>query len=322
MRIGENPEKNRLTKILYKKHRVIIPVYIPDDEETYFNELFSVFKESINSLLKTTSSKNTLITIINNNCKEEVTIFIDKLLSNKKIDKHVKLSVNYGKVYTILSEARASYEDYITIADADVFYFSNWESEVFNVFKAFGKAGVVAPLPAPQGALHNNVSLFGNFFNKPKRANVVDTNSFELFEKGTNNPKIFNNKMYKWKEKQYFLEKDGVKACVGSGHFIATYKNVFKYFPSKKPKFVFRQGDEDEFLDSQFDKLGYYRLSTVKAYAYHLGNTIPNWVKEYKFKKENLNSLRPNALKNNNSSKLKYLIKKFVFKLLKKFKMI
>lgn len=43
MRIGNNLEKKRLNKILYKKHRVIIPVYIPNDKNAYFDDLFEVF---------------------------------------------------------------------------------------------------------------------------------------------------------------------------------------------------------------------------------------------------------------------------------------
>ena len=109
MRIGVNPEKKKLNKLHYKKHRVIIPVYISEVGEIYFSNLFKVFKASINSLLQTISEDYTAITIINNACKSEVTDYLDNLLAEKKIDKHVKLVSNYGKVYTVISEARASY---------------------------------------------------------------------------------------------------------------------------------------------------------------------------------------------------------------------
>jgi hypothetical protein len=322
MRIGSNPEKDKFKKIHYKKHRVIIPVYIPNDEDSYFKDLFDVFKESISSLLKTISSNTTAITIINNSCKEEVTTFIDGLLAEKKIDKHVKLASNYGKVYTILSEARGAYEDYITIADADVFYFNEWEKEVFEIFSTSKKVGVVSPVPAPHLALYNNVSLFGSLFRKTKMANVVDLESFVLFEQGTNNPKIFQDRKHVWKEKQYYIENNGIMACVGCGHFIATYKNVFKKFPFIKPKFVFKNGAEDQFLDSQFDKLGYYRLSTLKAFAYHLGTTKPDWIKEFNFNKHAKSSYNITSYKELKSNALVFRLKKQVFRVLKKVKMI
>lgn len=321
MRIGANPEKKKGIRLHYKKHRVIIPVYIPDVEDAYFMNLFNVFKISMESLLETISTE-TLVTIINNDCKNEVSDYINKLLDEKKIDKHIKLAKNYGKVYTAVAEARASYEDYITIADADVFYFSNWENEVFKIFNTFKYAGVVAPLPAPHGALYNNVSLFGKVYNQAKMGNVVDPKSFELFEKGTNNPNIFQDRKHKWKEKQYYLEKSGIKACVGSGHFVATYKNVFKSFPDLKPEHVFRVGDVELFLDVQFDKLGYYRLSSLKANVYHLGNTIPDWIKKINIKQKEISILIQKPIKLPSQFKGKYYFKKLLFKFLKKYKLI
>lgn len=108
MRIGVNPEKKKFGEIIYKKHRVIIPVYIPNSNEKYFDNLLSVFKTSINSLIQTIQHNDTNITIINNDCKKQVTDFIDDLIDENKIDKHVKLSSNYGKIYTILSEVKTN----------------------------------------------------------------------------------------------------------------------------------------------------------------------------------------------------------------------
>ncbi|MEI6864477.1 glycosyltransferase family A protein [Flavicella sp.] len=320
MRIGVNPEKNKNSQIQYKKHRIIIPVYIPESDDAYFMNLLAVFKVSMNSLLNTIDINNTLITVINNNCKKEVTKYVNSLLSEGLIDKHVIYKENYGKVFTILSEARASYEDFITIADADVFYFNEWENKVFEVFRNFEKAGVVAPLPSPHAALYNNVSLFGCLWGRPKMKNVVDSDSFKLFEEGTNNSKIFQDRKYNWKEKQYYLEHNSIKTCVGSGHFIATYRNIFKQIAILKPKYVFKQADENKHLDQPFDLLGLCRLSTLTTNAYHLGNTIPNWVKNYVFNNEKV------RIPISNNKKIKnfniYFFKLYIFKFLKVYKLI
>lgn len=282
MRIGKNPEKKIYKEILYKPHRIIIPVYIPESKEEYFNNLFSVLKTSINSLLKTTNETQTNITIISNNSKKEVTDYIDGLLYSKKIDKHVKLAKNYGKVYTILSEAKASYEQFITIADADVFYFSNWLNSTIQVFKNYKKAGVVAPLPMPQLAYYSNYSLFFNNLHRVKKGKVVLDKDILLFEKSINS-KISLEKN-NWFRNQLYLNKKKYKVCIGAGHFIATYrKEVLHNIKLKKTKFVFEDGAERFYLDDPIDKLGYYRLSTIKTFAYHLGNNIPNWINEYKF---------------------------------------
>lgn len=113
MRIGENPEKQKSKKLSYKLFRVIIPVYIPNEESEYFKNAFFVFKKSIYSLLSTIDLENTNITIINNNCNAETTDFINPLLDSKDIDRHVHCKENYGKIQTILQEARGCCEDYI-----------------------------------------------------------------------------------------------------------------------------------------------------------------------------------------------------------------
>ena len=282
MRIGVNPEKNNYNSINYKTHRIIIPVYIPNSKDEYFNNLFSVFKTSLNSLIKTTDIKETNITIINNNCREEVTEYIDDLLKEKVIDKHVQLASNYGKIYTILAEARASYEQLITIADADVFYFSNWLLETKTIFKEFKNAGVVAPLPMPQLAFYSNHSLFFSNFFKIKKGKIILEDDLLLFEESVGS-KILIEKN-NWFKNQLYLEKNTVKSCIGAGHFIATYrKEVLDKISIVKPIYVFENGGERFHLDAPIDQLGYYRLSTIKTFVYHLGNTIPKWAEEYHF---------------------------------------
>jgi hypothetical protein len=320
MRIGVNPEKKRLGKIIYKKHRVIIPVYIPNSNEKYFDNLLSVFKVSINSLIKTTQQNDTNITIINNDCKKEVTDFIDDLINENKIDKHVKLSSNYGKVYTILSEVKASYEQLITIADADVFYYSGWLENTIEVFNNFDRAGVVAPLPMPQLAFYANSSLFFNKIFKIKKGKIIQDEDLQLFEKSINSK--ISIKKNNWYQNQLFLEKNEKQVCVGAGHFIATYRKVvLDKIKVERPIYVFEDGAESYHLDIPIDKLGYYRLSTVKSFVYHLGNTIPKWVEEYNFSEVKLTKI---TNINNKFSKtyFPYKIKEIISKIYRKFTII
>ena len=316
MRIGTNPEKNKGSKITYKQHRIIIPVYIPDFNDEFYKTLIDVFKLSIHSLINTIDTNNTAITIINNNCNIKVTEYIDTLLTEKKIDKHVKMGINYGKVYTIISEAKASYEDLITLADADVLYFNNWDKEVLKIHTNFKKVGVVSPLPTPQLAFYSNFSLFADNFFKIKKGSIVVEKSFDLFEEGISNNEIFTGKR-NWKKSQLYLEKNKIKACIGAGHFIATYKaDILRNLPFKKPVFVFKSGDEYDFLDLPIDKMGYYRLSLTDAYVYHLGNKIPLWAKKIKFSNSK-KLIMP--IFNLPKSYVPFVIRKGIFRFLKNF---
>ena len=47
MRIGVNPEKLKNAEIKYWKHRIIIPVYIPNIYEDYYANAFQVLKKCI-----------------------------------------------------------------------------------------------------------------------------------------------------------------------------------------------------------------------------------------------------------------------------------
>jgi len=294
MRIGKNPEKETYREIDYKQHRIIIPVYIPETNQEYFKGLFEVLKMSLNSLFLTINRERTAITIINNACKIEVSIYLNELLVNNKIDKLVILSKNLGKVGTVISEAKASLETLITIADADVFYFNNWESEVVKIFNTFPNTGVVAPLPMPNLTFYHNTSLWLTLFYKITKQNIISDKSFKLFEEGIGNKTIFETKKTNWKKRQYILSKNEIKACSGAGHFIATYRReIFDKLPFKKPRYVFKDGDEEFFLDQPIDKLGFYRLSTIDAFVYHLGNNIPKWVLEYKHQtSENIQEIK------------------------------
>ncbi len=280
MRIGENPEKEKSKKIKYKFFRVIVPVYIPEEESEYFNNAFSVFKKSIYSLLNTIDAENTNITIINNNCKKEVTDYINLLLFNKDIDRHIHCKENYGKIQTILQEGRGCYEDFIAIIDSDVFFFSGWQNQVLSVFDSFKNVGVVGLTPDPNTAFYCNNSLLANEFLFVKKGKVVEDKELELFEAGINKENFFVTKTKNWKEKQFYLETKTTKAVVGAAHFASVYKKeIFNRLPFEKPIYVF-PGGELSFLDIPIDKLGYYRVSLLKAFVYHLGNSLPKWIDE------------------------------------------
>lgn len=302
MRIGINPEKEKLKKLKYRPFRVIIPIYIPEDNSGYFKNSFAVFEKAIYSLLNTIDTEKTNITIINNNCNKEVTDYINLLVSNKEIDRHVNCKENYGKMYTVLQEARGCYEDYIAIVDSDVFFFTDWQNEALSIFQNFKNVGVVGLTPDPNTAFYCNNSLFASEFLAVKKGKVVEDCELELFEEGINKRDFFVTQSKNWKQMQFYLEKNKVKAVIGAGHYASVYrKEIFKDLPFEKPIFVF-PGGELGFLDLPIDKLGYYRVSLLKAAVYHLGNSLPDWISEKKIYRS---QLKENFKK---SKKIKVLI--------------
>ena len=74
------------------------------------------------------------------------------------------------------------------------------------------------------------------------------------------------------------MEQDSdLKVLVGSGHFVATYKkDIFENIAS----FIGYKlgGDSETYLDRMPLFKDYWRVTTSGNYAYHMGNTIEDWM--------------------------------------------
>ena len=273
MRVGVNPEKLSPKKLEHKPHRVIIPVYIPNLSDDYYENQLDVLKLCLDSLLATTDKAATNITVINNNSCSEVTMLLEDYFSKGKIEKLVRLSENRGKVEPVLSEAMASFEEYITISDADVFFRCGWLSETVKLFQVDNKVGVVSPLPVPHlYGYCNDACISDNMCRgRLKWGKVVDTETLKEYEKS-----VGVNLLHQYYDRQCYFEKNSQKAILGATHMVATYKNFFKQVPFKKVPYVFKNSLEKEFVDSLAQRYGLWRVSTMQAYAYHMGNTFIN----------------------------------------------
>lgn len=280
MRIGINPEKFKEEKNKKMLHRVVVVFYIPNVEEEFYKESLSVLDVCLNSLVNTINFETTNITLINNNSSNNADIVVQKYLEANQIDKYVLYKENKGKVYAVLNEVRGIFEDFVTITDSDILFFDGWEYAVFDVFKNHPKAGVVSPYPCPYLTFYKNEYVFcsNTLKNNIEYGKFVADEDIEMYVKGTNMPYIIDRKAnYNWKEKQYIL-RSPAPAIIGAYHVVATYRtsqfrNVYDY-----PEMKFKNSYEENFMDCLANKNGMYRLSTIKSYMYHMGNTIDDFI--------------------------------------------
>ncbi|WP_167597903.1 glycosyltransferase family A protein [Leeuwenhoekiella sp. ZYFB001] len=319
MRNGVNPEKFKNEMLPVFMHRIVVPVYIPNLHDAYYRNQYEVFEKFLNRLIKTINPQTTAITLINNNSCEE----ISRLIENRRtaIDKLVRYHDNKGKVFPVLQEARAAAEAFITITDADVLFYEGWERAVFKVFALCPKAGVVAPLPSPALAFYENTAVFSDRYLTSGIAyqKVMSDADVELYLAGMGNDSLLNreNRKYSWKERQYVLKN--VNALIGCGHFVATYRNELFEGKKNQPLIKFKNGLEQEFIDSLSDEKGYYRLSTVKTYAYHMANNLDEHSRSFSLEKEN--KVSENLIQRASYSKrslLPWTLRKLAFKIIKR----
>tara|TARA_R110002033_G_scaffold34427_2_gene72102 strand:+ start:2082 stop:3098 length:1017 start_codon:yes stop_codon:yes gene_type:complete len=277
MRIGFNPNKD---KVLLKSdffHQVIVPVYIPHQED-YFKDSFQILKYCLTSLFKTSHSK-TYFTIVNNGSTKIVVDYLNNLFDEGKIQEVIHTS-SIGKLNAVLKGITGQQFQLITITDADVLFLNNWQNATYEVFEGFPKTGVVCPIPNSKMLRYytSNILWDNLFSNKIKFTHVQDRNSMKKFAES-----IGNTDLYKMVhlDKNLTISNKSLKALVGAGHVVATYNSIcFNSLKELYSKYSLGGNSEQLLLDKPAVDYGYWRLSTEKNYAFHMGNVMETWMKD------------------------------------------
>ncbi|QDO94176.1 glycosyltransferase family 2 protein [Formosa sediminum] len=275
MRVGKNPQRNKKINLDKYNHQVIIPVYIPNLEK-YYRQSFEIFKLSLNSLLKTVNNQTYITVICNGSCVEVEEYVLNQYLSGNIND--VIITSGIGKVNSILKGISGINLPLLTISDADVLFLNNWQQETYKVFDSFPRAGVVSPVPNPSQSFYYTENIYLNYMFSEKilKHPVVNKQALIRFAESIGALSLFEK--YYCKDYLILKGKNECKAVVGAGHFVATYKtSIFKYL-KRHTDYQLGGESEEEYLDKPPFLKGLFRLSTMDNYAYHLGNTVEDWM--------------------------------------------
>lgn len=277
MRQGFNPNKDKPQQASEFWHQVVVPVYIPNSED-YFKDSFDILKLCLESLKKTTH-KATYITVVNNGSGATVSDYLQAQLQSGVIHEVIH-SPNIGKINAILKGVVGHDFDLVTITDADVLFHEHWQKATYEIFEAFPQAGAVAPLSFPNFLKYFTGPVWTRFWlsKKLRFEDVSDPESLKAFADSINNEDYYKEAHL---QKQLILENNGVKAGVGSGHFVNTYRgSVFDPPAGKHSPFHLGGGSETKFVDAPVVQAGGFRLSTLKGHASHMGNTLAPWMQD------------------------------------------
>lgn len=277
MRIGMNPQKQENKITLHTNHRIIVVVYIPE-LTGYYQNILQVFQLCLESIIATKNNQ-CAITVVNNASCKEVFDFLDDGFRNEKIDCVIHHKENIGKIDAIIGAARGSREPLITMTDVDILFKEGWQENIENIFAKIKNVGSVSPIPVRKSLNYGTGSTLRKIlFHKVKFRLAPIPENFEDYNKYLQSinwtQEISNDKLWP------VVEKNGVKAILGSGHQVLTVRReiLFKTVPIS-PSLI-RVGGHSEFdyVDEPINKAGGMRLATYTNFAYHMGNTVEDWM--------------------------------------------
>ncbi|EAS19990.1 hypothetical protein BBFL7_02390 [Flavobacteria bacterium BBFL7] len=275
MRIGRSNTHDKKYEGNKAQHRVIVPLYIPHEED-YYKDSFKIFKACVLSLRKTTSA-GTPISVIANGCSPTIH---DKLLGLQNeglIDELLLETEQLGKVNSLRRVIGASDEPYVTITDGDVMFLKKWDLEVAAIFKNFPRATAVSPVPVFKtfNQFTSNIWLENLWTGKVEFKTPGDPEGLEKFANSIGWSYLNDEQ----KNTILTISNGTSQAIVGCSHFCTTYKREALLFAPQEPsEFLLSGNSEGVYLDIPTIKNDGYRLSCFKNHAYHLGNTWESWM--------------------------------------------
>lgn len=277
MRIGSNPQKSERKIILTTHHRIIIVVYIPNEEGFYENS-FEVFKTCLNSLILTINS-NAAITVVNNGSHRKVVDFLNLYLEEKKIDTLISHNSNIGKIDALIGAARGAREKYITLTDSDILFVTGWQENVEEIFAKFSNVGSVSPIPVRAALYFGTSSVLKQILlRRIKYKKTPIPENYDAYNKylGSINWNLETKVDNMWN----VVESNNCKANVGSGHQVLTINRdiLFKNVPTNPCLTLVGGTSENDYVDFPIDKSKKLRLATYHNYAFHMGNKLEDWM--------------------------------------------
>ena len=276
MRIGQNPEKAKEQKLVHKNHRVIVPVFIPE-ETGFFEHSYSVFLATMNSLFSTVGNE-TNITVIDNNSIDKVAAQCQDWQRVGKIDRFIQYGENRGKAEAVLAAARGSWEEFITVSDADILFKQGWVKQIAEAFSIVPKLGAIGLLTSPACTFRaSSTAVLDSMLSLRLRIGViVSDESIKEFciSTGLDGSKAEKEML---DTQQFYINVRGKKFLIGANHAAITYRrHIFFDSLDRKVEYPFRRQAKliKNHFDIPSDRMGYWRLSFQEPMAYHLGNTI------------------------------------------------
>ncbi|MFC4636286.1 glycosyltransferase family 2 protein [Dokdonia ponticola] len=277
MRKGINPQKNSEVTDSGHYHKVIVPVYIPHQED-YYKDAFSILKVCLETLTATVHGK-TLIAVADNGSCDAVIAYLQTLYVAGTIQELSVTRMNVGKVNSIYKTLAGDTYPLVTVSDADVYFYHGWQEAVERIYMNFENVGAVCPTPSSRSYGHMTQPVWLRYLwsKQLKFEKNPDPEGMISFGNSLGNPDFYNKVQL---EKTLVLRNNsGEKAVLGAGHYVATYRgDILKTNLQKATSHTLGAKMVQEYIDRPVYESGLYRLSTMRSYATHMGNVYEPWM--------------------------------------------
>ena len=181
MRIGVSDTKNVTTAAEIRRHRVILPIYIPR-LSGYFTDAIKILGMCLESLRLTAADKVS-VTLIANQCADTVMERLNGYFADGWIDQLVINNENRGRIDAVVSAASGAYEPLLTLSDSDVIFKAGWLDAIENLLATFPECGMASIVPHPGTAWHHTSATVLDALSKGElsMAKVVSDEDIDRF---------------------------------------------------------------------------------------------------------------------------------------------
>lgn len=272
-----NPQKQEKRVELKSNHRIVIVAFIPNLEGYYAN-VFEVFKLCIASANATKNSSCELTLVNNGSCKE-VTDYINSLYQSNEVNCAIHHRENIGKMDAMIGAARTAREEFVTLSDIDILFTKGWQEQVEDLFHSIPDVGSVSPISVRASHTYATFSSLQKIILKKVKFQYKVIN--ENFEPHNRFLESINwnkeeDKNLKWPVVSYGTKK----AILGSSHQVLTIRRelLFTHVPVAPSLTLVGNMSEYNYIDLPIDLSNKFRLATYNNFAYHMGNTVEDWM--------------------------------------------
>jgi glycosyltransferase involved in cell wall biosynthesis len=317
MRVGKNPYKHKSGKFTPATVGIVSLVYIPF-LNGYFEHSLEVLRVHLESLLLTKTGKSNLLVFDNGSC-EEVTDYLQGEHKRGLIDWLVLSNHNMSKVGAINWTFSVLENQYLAFTDSDVLFRPGWLEKCLELFKQFDKAGIVGAQPPFYDLLKEDFlspELIRQDENYQVDEMIPDQRWVMEYCSGLGLPEEECN-YYKTKPLLRVMPQSGEgEAWVGASHVLFLIpRELGKAILPLPVSGRLMPADERE-INRRPEDLGYWQLSTMDAYYYHMGNTLNDLVMQEMANLRKEKSPQVGTVQNEESSEMRRGVKGAMIKLL------